>query len=443
MSHFTRRIIFYTFTVLFVVLSIYFSLLVSGYSLTWSDLKGSHKFNLLQKTGILAVNSTPRGAKIDLERNFKSLFSSRDVIKDKKVKTPYKIKNLAPGEYNLKMELEGYWPFEKKVYIHPGQTNYIEEVVLLKKTLPAMIFSSPIQEIDLNNSFSHLIFSEEKKLFNIANESELLFDEKISDLEFLSNDLVLANKKKIFNYKEDRYLDLNLENLENFHNLKVNKNNLYYLSSGSLFSYNLSSQTNTLILSDAGLIDYCFSVGNIFLISQTNNLWQFKVYSIKDKKITKSLDLPFGQYEFLPSKNNFVFVYDKLYSSLYLINPYSQFNPLVSVLHNVKDVNFISNDSFLYFSGFEIRIFNLSLMQSSLLARFENEIKSLVWDSRAYLIFSDGQSIKAIDFKYDNYITNLFTFDDLSTLKLDEKSGSLFFTGRIGNREGLYKLFIQ
>lgn len=444
MSHFVRRIIFWSFFVFFIVLTLYFSLLVSGYSITWSNLRGSYKLSLLQKTGILALNSTPRGAKIELDKNFKSLFSSRDVIKDKKIETPYKIKNLIPGEYYLKLELEGYWPFEKKVYISPGQTSYLEDIVLLKKTLPVMILSSSIQEISINDLSSHLIFLSEKKFFDINNESEILFDDDIDKLEFLSNDLLLVNDNRIFNYREKKYLDLKIENRENLYNFKIDKNSLHYLSSDSLFSYNLNSQNNSLVLSDAGLLDYYFSGGNIFLISQSNNLQQLKIYSTKDKKIIRTIDLPFGgEYKFIFSENNFVFVYDKLYSSLYLINPFSQLTPIMSVLRNVKDINFIGNNSFLYFSGFEIRIFNLSLMQSSLLARFENEIKSLLWHPRGYVIFSDGKNIKAIDFKYDKYITNLFTFDDISDLKLDQKGGSLFFTGRIGNREGLYKLFIQ
>lgn len=444
MSHFTRRIIFWSFFLLFIVLTFYFSLVASGYSINWSFLKDPCKIGFLQKTGILALNSNPSGAQIELDRNFKSLFAPKDILKDKKIKTPYKIKNLIPGEYSLKIELDGYWPFEKTVYIDPGQTTYLEDVVLLKKTLPVMLFSSPVQEVKINNFSSHLIFIDDNKFFDINNEVEVGLEKNVDSLDFLSDNFLLINDKEVFNYKEKKYLDFKVEDKSNIRNIKDDKNNLYYLDSDSLFSYNFIFQENNLILNDTGLVDYYFSGDYIFLISQHDNFEQFKIYSNKDKKIIRFIDLPLnGDYRFIPSENNLIFVYDQLYSSLYLIDPFSQLNPIRDVLRNIKDINFVDNNSFLYFSNFEIRIFNLSLMQSSLVSRFEKEIKSLLWHPRGYVIFSDGKNIKAIDFKYDKYITNLFTFDTVSGLKLDKNGGSLFFTGKIGNREGLYKLFIQ
>ncbi len=444
MSHFTRRIIFWSFFLLFIVLTFYFSLVASGYSINWSFLKDPCKIGFLQKTGILALNSNPSGAQIELDRNFKSFFSSKDILKDKKIKTPYKIKNLIPGEYILNIELDGYWPFEKTVYINPGQTTYLEDIVLLKKTLPVMLFSSPIQEIKINNFSSHLVFLDDDKFFDINNEAEIKLEENIESLDFLGENFLLINDKKIFDYKEKRYLDFKVKDSINIHKIKNDKNNLYYLDSDSLFSYNLISKEDNLVLSDFDLVDYYFSGDYVFLISQNESINQFKIYSNKDKKIIRIIDLPFGgNYKFIPSENNFVFIYDQLYSSLHLIDPFSQLNPTREILRNVKDINFIDSNSFIYFSDFEIRIFNLSLMQSSLISRFEKEIKSLLWHPRAYVIFSDGKNIKAIDFKYDKYITTLFTFDLVSGLKLDKNGGSLFFTGKIGNREGLYKLFIQ
>lgn len=445
MSHLVRRIIFWSFLFLFIVLTIYFSLLASGYSILLSSSGGSYKFGFLQKTGILAVDSTPHEAEIELSKNFKSFLSSKEILKNKKIKTPYKVKNLIPGEYSLKVELDGYWPFEKKIYINPGQTTYIEDIILLKKTLPVMIFSSSVQNIKINNDSTHVIFTESGKLFNVDNESEIYLGDNVKNLSFVDSDYLLIDNKKIFNYKEKNSLVFSKNDVGSIYNLKTNNGNLYFLNDkGFLSSYSFGLQNFSTVLSESGVVDYCFSGSYVFVVLKTDVSTYLKVYSISDSKIVKSIEIPsYGDYKIIPSNNNLLFVYEEKFSSLYLIDPFSQISQIREVLKNVHDVNFIDNNSFVYYSDFELRIFNTSLMQDALISRFQNKIKSLLWHPKGYIIFSDGQSINAIDFRYDKYIVNLFTFDKISNLVLDKNGGSLYFTGKIANQEGLYKLFIQ
>ena len=92
MSYRFRNILFFSFVGVFLILTTIFSLYASGYRLSVDSLlKGQVP---VQKTGILVLDSTPKGAKVVLERQFRGLFFDNNVLKNKVIKTPYKIKNL-------------------------------------------------------------------------------------------------------------------------------------------------------------------------------------------------------------------------------------------------------------------------------------------------------------------------------------------------------------
>ena len=446
MSHFVRRIIFWTFTFLFVALTAYFSLKLSGHSISFSSLSdGSYRFNFLQKTGILAVNSRPRESRVELRKNFKVFLSLSETSKSKQLKTPVKVKNLIPGEYFLKIEAPGYWPFERRVHIVSGQTTYVEDVVLLKKTLPLSILPEAVQRIEINPASTQILLNEGAKLFDIKNESEIFLGDDIEKMSFLGNNYLLLNDQKVFSWREGKELSLPVDNDAPLFNFKIDNANLYFLGhSGSLYSYSLLSQDVKSILLADDIVDYYVSSPYLFVVFKNNQQSSLKIYSLKNLEVLKNIEIPVaGEYEIIPSNNNLIFIYEKTFSSLYLIDPFSQVSQLAAVLRNVHDISLVDKNNFIYHSDFEINIFNTALLQNTLISRFPDKINSLLWHPRGYIFFSDDRSIKAIDFKHNKYNVNLFTLDAVSNLVLDKKGSCLYFTGKIANQEGLYKLFIQ
>ena len=90
---------------------------------------------------MLAAATTPSGATIYLngspKKNPLAGFLSREYLS-----TPAKIKNLLPGEYDLHLEKDGYWPLSEKITIVSGQTTFAENISLFKNDTPALIASS-------------------------------------------------------------------------------------------------------------------------------------------------------------------------------------------------------------------------------------------------------------------------------------------------------------
>jgi hypothetical protein len=138
MTYKFRNFLFAFFILVFFVLTTIFSLSASGYKVSLSALLNGKSF--IQKTGILAVDSNPKGAKISIVKEFDSFFSDEEVLDNKNITTPYKIRNLLPGDYNLflnKMILD----VAQKVSIYLDKTTYVEDVVFIKKNFQ-YIFNS-------------------------------------------------------------------------------------------------------------------------------------------------------------------------------------------------------------------------------------------------------------------------------------------------------------
>jgi hypothetical protein len=444
MNHLTRRIIFWSFVVIFFLLTSYFFLLVNSYVVSFSSLKDPKSFISLQKTGILAVDSNPRGANISLERKFKS-FLNKDIEVRQEIVTPYKVKNLIPGEYTLRVKLDGYWDFEKNIEIISGQTVYMEDISLFKKTLPLLISSREAQEIEINKDFSTIMFLDDKELFDVQKEESISISENVNKLNFLGSNKVLINNSIIFDYKKNDYLFLENSFYSGIENIKYSGNNFYFLKDNkSLFSYNLDNNTHKLLLEDSKIDDYYIYNDFVYLISTIDSQKFFKVYSIEDGVLEREVEMSSNSnFKIQSVIGPYALLYDEKFSSLSIVEPFSKINFFRKQIKDVKNINIVDGNSFIYSNDFEIYMFDLNLSQSFLVSRLENQIGSILWHPRSYLIFSSGRDIKAIDFKYDKQVLNLFSSDSFSNIILDREGGALYFTSKIGRQEGLFKLYIQ
>jgi len=169
-----RRIIFFSFCLLFLVISPLIILYASGYELDWK-----HLFTPLavQKTGMTIIHSEPSGADIFLNNKEAQHFSLLPNSKDNAIKTPAIIKDLAPGSYDLRVEIPGYWPWERQINIFPGKITHVLDINLFRKNSAQLLTKLASQNISLapNN----------KKIFLPA--SGQLFDLKSQNLEKISS----------------------------------------------------------------------------------------------------------------------------------------------------------------------------------------------------------------------------------------------------------------
>jgi hypothetical protein len=442
MTYRSRNILFVFFVVVFLLLTTYFSLYVSGYRISFINLLSGDP--LIQKTGMLVVGSSPRGADISLSRQFRGLFLDTDVLKDQNLRTSQKVKNLLPGEYILTLERENYWPWQEKIRIFPGQATYIEDIVLFRRSLPMFFLDSSVQNISLSSSGQKIILKEENRLIDLSLDEEIEIERDFDDIDFLDDRRVLLDSSSFLDLRTREYIDFS-EKEEDLRKVKLFANNIFYLND-SLSSYNLSSAREETVFSLDGIVDYDRYDNKYFLIVEEDNHFSLDIYSYRGKSLLRSVELPsFGDYRILspPRASNFVYVYDKKFKKIYVINTASKTGSYWSVIDNVKGLEFVDANNFYYFSDFEIYMFNSVLAESFLITRLSSEIKGLVWHPDDCVIFSDGKNIVLLDLKYENHSINLISLEKISNLALDRREHLLYFTGQTGNQKGLYRLFIK
>ena len=443
MSYKFRNILFICFVLVFFVLTTIFSLSASGYRISLSALMSGKSF--IQKTGTLAVNSNPSGAKISLINQYNNFFSEEEIIKNKNIFTPYKIKSLLPGDYLLSFELDGYWSWQQKVSVYSEQTTYVEDVVLFKKSSPVIFFNSEVQNINIDSYGKSIALQKTNQVVNLSNSQEIILSDNTYNVSFLGDKKILVNGNSIFDYSREKYLSVDNLDLGNSKKIKIIDGNLYYLNNG-LHSYNFFTKKEEYVLNDKRLIEYdLYNNGYCYIFSDVDN-YVLKAYSYWQKEPISVTTLPSnGEYEILSSfaPTNFIYVYDHNFKTLYIINLASKFSSYWAVLNNVENINFIDNGNFVYSSGFEIYSYNSILAEEFLIGRFDSIVSGLVWHPKNYLIYSTENDIVILDLKHNNYSIKLVTLDKVGNLVLDKLGSVLYFTGSINNQSGVYKLLIQ
>jgi hypothetical protein len=454
MSLRTRRILFIFFILSFLIITPLVISYAAGYKFVFGK-------KVLQKTGMLVLDTEPTGAKIYLngkpEQNlFKKYFSDQENF----ITTPAKIKNLLPGEYEIKMEKDGYWPWEKKLEVKPGMAAFAEDVYLFKKDLPLMLASKAFQEILLSPDKKKLAgLSEEKiNIINLETEDikEFSFKQEKTDSFFWSPDSkkILAGAT-VFNLaSQPEKIELEMLIEKSALKLKWRGNNeIAYMpaTSKNILSFNLETKINKNLYTGEKIIDFLIPRlrDNLFIINQTDKTNTLSINEIDGGKIIRNIELPsFADFEFINPEHNLINLYDKKQQTLYLINPFSNF-PLAETINNIKYAYWINDNKLLYGNDFEIWTMDFPGEQTrykTLITRISSPINKIIWHpSNNYIIYSDNNGLYALelDDREKRNTTELIKLNNIAFPNLNSDGTALYFYAQIGNQEGLYKLAIQ
>ena len=146
-----RAILFYLSIAVFFVsvpLSLIFSL---GYDISWINLKVS-------KAGLIDVNTRPEGAQVYLNNRY----TNQD--------TPAVLRELKPGIYDLKLQLEDHYPWQNTVLVQAGRVTELKEIILFKR-LPYLEKINVEEVADFALSKSHanvfLLSKEDNRVYKI------------------------------------------------------------------------------------------------------------------------------------------------------------------------------------------------------------------------------------------------------------------------------------
>ncbi len=440
-----RDILFYIFIVIFLILTFLVSLYAAGYKLTLSwPLKLS---NLLLKTSTLEISTSPKGASIFLEKEQKTFLVSQDKYLGENT-SPAKINQLLPGTYNLRLELEGYWPWENKIRLDSGKALYINNLILFKKTLPLVLYSSLVQEITLSSDNNYLLLPFSKKIINLKQNIAInLPEDNIDTWRFSADNQNFITNKYIFNLNTKELIFFKQNENKPLSNLKctANRRLSFYQVDNDIFELNLETQTENKLISLNSCQDYLIQDNYIYTLESYEQKSYLKKYSSKGEFLN-SLELPYNlNYEFLNLDNQYINIVQKDYQQLYIIDLNSQYKPIKASLNNFKIGTWQKNNELIYANDYEIYSYNLNFDTFKLITRTGEKIKHLMWHpDRDYIAYATKDSFYIINWQSQGYTTTkILSLQEIKSPKLDIKNNQIYFSGRIGQQSGVYKLSVQ
>lgn len=437
-----RDYIFYFYIFFFIIGTVLVSLYASGYKF---NLSWPLKFNrVLIKTGIIAANTVPSGAVIYINNEPQANFSLNPWNKEY-LKTAAKVKNVLPGEYDLRFELAGYWPFQKKITVYSGQTTFAEDINLFRDDQPLLIEASGETKVKLSSTKKYLYIPATGKVISLkTGEARTLPEGNVAAI-WLSNEDKLLSAGKVFgiNPTDDTdYISLIGAEAKDW-NLEESTGRLYYRNNSSLNYLRLSNKTSVTAVSGESYDAYEPRGDNLFFTASGAGKVTLKKYSLSSQKIEQELNLPsVGKYEFRSENAKSLVLYDSLNKTLYILNP-DNITSGAQTIKNVISWQWVDDNTILFNNSWEIYRFNLKTGVSDLLTRVGEEITGLIWNSDGnYLIFSTANSLSVLDMKM-NAITKIYSTDKISGPILDVKDNILYFWAKKGEESGVYKMILQ
>lgn len=450
----TRNILFLIFVAIFIVAAPLVCLYAAGYQV-------GKNFSI-QKTGILVIKIEPTSATIYLEnKTQQNLVDNLLQVNKKTYTTPNKIKNLLPGKYDIKLDKDGYWPWEKQLEIGSGQSIYIEKVNLFRNNLPTVISNQRYTDLvpAPNKKILMAIYQNGVDIINLDDDSVKNISLATSTVKIIltknncswspNNDAVILGPY-LYNLSDLKTaIDLSKQLGSNPTSIKWNqsdKNHLLFTSQKNIYDLNLSSQTKKLIAENKSAADYLARDNNLFLLYRNNGSTILNVWNLSENKSIREINLPDSEYAFINRENNLLNVVDQTHKTLYLIDPFAELKPILEIINNADKAAWINGDKLIFANDYELWIYDAKNYYKTLLTRISEQIADVFpFVNENYLFYTTDRSINVMEMDArDKY--NIIKLVDLEKIKnpyLNKDGSALYFYSEIGNNLGIYKLTIQ
>jgi len=431
MNRLTRKIIAFVFIAIFVIGAPILIIYTAGYRYNYK--KGS-----LEKSGALVIKTDPSRAEVFLNN------------KNINEKTPIRLNNVIPDDYNILLKKDGFYDWTKKLTVKSKETTFAEDVVLFKKSEAQKIIEQPVNWISFapNNDYAVFCVTEFEQdylyLLNLKNQkTSLVYN---NNQIFVNPEIIWALDNSNFLFKTDsqlisfpaflpsRYQDLSsLTPAENLSNIKWNPKNaseFFTLQNNSIIKINVNQNNyEKFFIPDKQIqiIDFLIKQEKIYIISKINSKVFLGQYELADKKLVKTLELNNENNYFSQNKTSLLFITDKQNSNFYIINP--ELDKILFQKNNIQNTDLNENQNLLLQTNHELVILNFDNFQEKNITRYSSGLSFATWHKSPNYVFAlqDGKiSIIELDERDFHYIITL-PYQNISQFNLDNKAKNLYF----------------
>lgn len=414
------------------------------------------KLNKFQKTGALFIRTNPAGANILLNGNNTSIAS------------PNKISSLLPGNYQVKVEKNGYLPWKKNLEIKSTITTFAEDIYLFKnKFNPVLINSGEIITLLPTTSKNKIIyqnFSDNNYkiwiYYSTSQKSDFIMeiDTRIKFIAWSTNEekILIFNEETgyavISPNKQEKLLSLKTFTKFDLSNIAwddQSDNLLWALANNRLKQVDLLNRQTKGLDAPNLMAILPTSEGHYFIYKNSENNKTFLAYA-PEKKFENFLELgelPNDINYKIEKFNDWLFIYNFSYKQLYFLQLKNQ---KILFYNMLKDINgYELKDKYLLFwSDYEYWIYNIAENKNELIERLSSPIINVLWHPEAnYLISEAEKKLKLIEIDNrdeKNIYPILNTQENIGkNITFSPDSESLIFADNINGLSGIYYISLQ
>ncbi len=449
-----RRLLYVLFIGAFITLAPAISFYAAGYDFNFQN---GH----VRRTGILIIETEPKDATVNLGNKKKYNWLYDFFYGDGELKTPLKLRNLLPDEYEIILTKDGFFNYQKKIKLNSGQTLFLDDVLLFKKSAPKLVVVKNIETAKISH--------DQKKIAVISNNSLVIINMDDGQIkEFPLNifyspykapeiSWAPSDKKVLLAY--GNYPIYNIENgrqeveAQRYFSGAITQvrwdffsdNKIYVQHNKIIHQFNLAQKKATLLMNKKIANDFLVKDSNLFIITQDNKGDTVDIYNHQNGELIKSISVPSSsQYEFIHFDQKLIYLQDKVHNILYIINPWS-FLPIQDVINNVREFS-VNGDQILYWNDFEIWSYNINNKIQILVTRISEKIDQALWHSSGrHIIYNTKNGFNVIELENNSYLslTKILDWQNTSLPAMNANNEFIYFTSPLKNGQGVYRLKIK
>ncbi|MBI5621571.1 PEGA domain-containing protein [Candidatus Falkowbacteria bacterium] len=444
-----RRIIYLGFIILFLATAPLLVLYTAGY-------RYNFKKTAIQKVGALSVK--PQPATADIYLNGQRQVGSRS-------DNTLRLNNLLPGQYQVTVSLDGYYPWEKTLEVSSNVNTFVNQAVLFKNNPPENIIDAPISQSLASTDKQLLAFqtSPGLQLINLNNEQVSLLNQESDTAQLIAWSPDNAN---LLIKTEGQFIILNINNPDSPLSLQAMVPTTFisltwdpqanYLLYGlddryRLYQINILTKTNRLLYTlpqQSGTrygSDVLFRNNLLYFTARDPQGWFLETLDISATPASplKLMKLSDGNITFRTNGGNIVLMNEQSHR-LYLLD--DDFTKIL-LEADAKDLDWSTDgQTLLYYNDFELWLYRLSDNSTTLITRYGQTIQQArLVPTTEYLAVTANNTLQIIelDGRDRRNVTSLVKGLAIHQFIIANKAKDIFFTGTIGSQSGLFKLTIQ
>lgn len=433
-----RKILFFLFVTLFFVSAPLLVLYTAGY-----------RYNVFNgqfvRTGVLSVSTTPRSANISLDG------------KQIKQTSPYVIKQLVPGTYDVTLSREGYHDWNGEVEVTSGTTTLLQHILLFRNEPPELLPSEIDHSLAPSPNGKQLIYVTQEGgwaevwSFEVATGTETMIGRFVSnpsdpfEASWSSGGehILLTNAAEgllTVYAKNGNQIELDSELTRGWNQT------FWHPSNGSLLYIATAKELRQIDVQDGSLTIFDDPnaetvVLDASILTFNDNGTQVELRQTLGEDSSLIALLPRATYEIVHRDGPYLILSNNR-GRLYVLNITSDQPLLLEADAELFDWHSGSRQ-LVYTDGYEVNIYSPDSHTTEFVTRQGEEITSLIWhESNRAILLGTQTKITAIE-RYqigtDRQSTVLLE-GNFEELWISDDGRFAYIFGRIGEESGLFEL---